>query len=281
MQKKSIIEEVAREIFIKTKRKIFSQNIGNNATTFVGQGLDFSELREYYFGDDVRKINWKATAKEQRPYINLFTEERELNVILAFMSGGSIGFGSKRIKQELMTEISALLSFSAMKNGDNVSTLAFSDKEEYFRKATKSIQSLNEIIPHLLELDCMGKEVNYDKFSEHILGRMKQKSIIFLVGDFFEEVDFSFLSAKHEVYAVVVRDKFEENPQFMGEMDLIDPSSMNSSSFNFDKKMLSKYRETIESNDKKLYEHFMGNNIRYTKIYTDEDPYFKLNNLVR
>jgi len=281
MQKKSIIEEVAREIFIKTKRKIFSQNIGNNATTFVGQGLDFSELREYYFGDDVRKINWKATAKEQRPYINLFTEERELNVLVAFMSGGSIGFGSKRIKQELMTEILALLSFSAMKNGDNVTTLAFSEKEEYFRKATKSIQTLNEIIPNLLELDCMGKEVSYDKFSEYILGRIKQKSILFVVGDFFEEIDFSFLSAKHEVYAVVVRDKFEEDPKFMGEIDLIDPNSMNSSSFNFDNKMLMKYKENIKLNDKKLYEHFMGNNIRYTKIYTDENPYFKLNNLVR
>ena len=281
MQKKSIIEEVAREIFIKTKRKIFSQNIGNNATTFVGQGLDFSELREYYFGDDVRKINWKATAKEQRPYINLFTEERELNVILAFMSGGSIGFGSKRIKQELMTEVLALLSFSAMKNGDNVSTLAFSKKEDFFRKATKSIQSLNEVIPNLLELNCMGKEVNYDKFSEHILGRMKQKSILFVVGDFFEELDFSFLSAKHEVYAVVVRDRFEEDPKFMGEIDLLDPNSMDASSFNFDSKMLTKYKETLASNDKKLYEHFMGNNIRYTKIYTDEDPYFKLNNLVR
>lgn len=281
MQKKSIIEEVAREIFIKTKRKIFSQNIGNNATTFVGQGLDFSELREYYFGDDVRKINWKATAKEQRPYINLFTEERELNVILAFMSGGSIGFGSKRIKQEHMSEIVALLSFSAMKNGDNVSNIAFSTKEEYFRKATKNIQTLNEVIPNLLELDCMGKEVNYAEFSEHILGRMKQKSILFVIGDFFEEVDFSFLSAKHEVYAIVVRDKFEENPQFVGEMDLIDPSSMNSSSFTFDSKMLRKYKETIESNDKKLYEHFMGHNIRYVKIYTDEDPYYKLNNLVR
>ena len=281
MQKKSIIEEVAREIFIKTKRKIFSQNIGNNATTFVGQGLDFSELREYYFGDDVRKINWKATAKEQRPYINLFTEERELNIVLAFMSGGSIGFGSRRIKQELMTEIVALLGFSAMKNGDNVSNIAFSTKEEYFRKATKSIQTLNEIIPSLLQLDCMGKEVNYVDFSEHILGRMKQKSILFVIGDFFEEVDLSFLSAKHELYAVVVRDKFEENPKFLGEMDLIDPSSTNASSFTFDSKMLQKYRETIESNDKKLYEHFMGHNIRYVKIYTDEDPYYKLNNLLR
>jgi uncharacterized protein (DUF58 family) len=279
--KKNIIESVAREILIKTKRKIFSQNLGNNSTTFVGNGLDFSELREYYFGDDVRKINWKATAKAGRPYINLFTEERELNIVIAFMTGGGISFGSKRIKQELMTEVYALLSFSAMKNGDNVTTLAFSSKEEYHRRATKSINALHEVVPKLLSLDSLGKEVDYEAFSSYMLGSVKQKSIVFVVGDFYEELDLTLLSAKHEVYAVVVRDKFEEEPQLMGMLDLIDPNSMASSGFEFNKKMLKEYKEVIEKKDKKLYEHFMGHHIRYVKIYTDEEPYFKLNNLVR
>jgi uncharacterized protein (DUF58 family) len=278
---KNIIERVAREILIKTKRKVFSQNLGNNATTFVGNGLDFSELREYYFGDDVRKINWKATAKAQRPYINLFTEERELNIIIAFMSGGGIAFGSKRIKQELMAEVYALLTYSAMKNGDNVTTIAFSNQEEYYRRATKSINALYEIVPNLLGLDVLGKEVDYQTFSEHILATVKQKSIIFIVGDFSEEVDLTLISAKHEVYAVMVRDKFEEDPKLMGMLDLIDPKDMHSKGFEFNKKMLLEYREAIAQKDKKLYEHFMGNHIRYEKIYTDEDPYFKLNNLVR
>ena len=279
--KKTIIERVAREILIKSKRKIFSQNLGNNATTFVGNGLDFSELREYYFGDDVRKINWKATAKAQRPYINLFTEERELNIVIAFMTSGGIAFGSKRIKQELMAEVYALLAFSAMKNGDNVTTLAFSDREEYYRRATKSINALHDVVPKLLGLDALGKEVDYEEFSDYMLGTVKQKSIVFLIGDFYEEVDLTLLSAKHEVYAVVVRDKFEEEPQLMGMLDLIDPNSMKSSSFEFNKKMLTDYKEVIDKKDKKLYEHFMGHHIRYVKIYTDEDPYFKLNNLVR
>jgi uncharacterized protein (DUF58 family) len=279
--KKNIIESVAREILIKTKRKIFSQNLGNNSTTFVGNGLDFSELREYYFGDDVRKINWKATAKAGRPYINLFTEERELNIVIAFMTGGGISFGSKRIKQELMAEVYALLAFSAMKNGDNITTLAFSSKEEYYRRATKSINALHEVVPKLLSLDGLGKEVDYEAFSNYMLGSVKQKSIVFVVGDFYEELDLTLLSAKHEVYAVVVRDKFEEEPQLMGMLDLIDPNSMESSSFEFNKKMLKEYKEVIEKKDKKLYEHFMGHHIRYVKIYTNEDPYFKLNNLVR
>jgi uncharacterized protein (DUF58 family) len=278
---KNIIERVAREILIKTKRKIFSQNLGNNATTFVGNGLDFSELREYYFGDDVRKINWKATAKAQRPYINLFTEERELNIVIAFMTSGGIAFGSKRIKQELMAEVYALLAYSAMKNGDNVTTLAFSDKEEYYRRPTKSINALHEVVPQLLALDVLGKEVDYEAFSNHLLGTLKQKSIVFVIGDFYEDVDLTLLSAKHEVYAIVVRDKFEEDPKLMGMLDLIDPNSIESKSFEFNKKMLLDYKEVIDKKDKKLYEHFMGHHIRYEKVYTDEDPYFKLNNLVR
>jgi len=276
-----IISRVAREIFIKTKRKIFSQNLGNNSTTFIGSGLDFSELREYYFGDDVRKINWKATAKAGRPYINLFTEERELNIVLAFMTGGGISFGSKRIKQELMAEVYALLAFSAIKNSDMVTTLAFSSKEEYYRPATKNINTLNETLPKLLNFDALGKEVDYEKFSTYMLECVKQKSIVFVIGDFYEELDLTLLSAKHEVYAIVIRDKFEEEPQLMGMLDLIDPNSMATSGFEFNKKMLDDYKEVIEKKDKQLYEHFMGHHIRYVKIYTDEEPYFKLNNLVR
>ncbi len=281
MSQHEMIQRVAREILIKSKRKVFSQNIGNNPTTFVGNGLDFSELREYHFGDDVRKINWKATAKEQRPYINLFTEERELNIVIAFMSGGSIAFGTQRIKQELMAEIVALLGFSAMKNSDLLTTLAFDQEERYFRKPTKSINALHEIIPALLSLEVMGHEVLYEQFAAYLLGRIKQKSIIFVVGDFFEPLDLSLLAAKHEVYAIMVRDRFEESPQLQGSLDLIDPTSLEKQSFEFDKGMIARYKALIEAEDKKHYEHFLGHNIRYTKIYTDEDPFYKLNNLVR
>jgi uncharacterized protein (DUF58 family) len=276
-----MIENVAREILVKSKRKVFSPNLGNNATAFVGNGLDFSELREYHFGDDVRKINWKATAKTGEPYLNLFTEERELNVIVASMLGGSIYFGSKRIKQELMGEILALLGYSVMKNSDRLSTLFFSDHEEGYHKPTKNIAALHEIIPQALSFDVLEKKVDYQALSDYILSRFKQKSILFIIGDFFEEVDLSLLSAKHELYAVIVRDHFEEDPQLQGALSLIDPSSMKESSMELDSSMLARFKEAIVQKDQKLYEHFKAHDIRYTKIYTDEDPYIKLNQLVR
>jgi uncharacterized protein (DUF58 family) len=275
------VSDRANEILIKSKRKNFSANLGENETTFVGNGLDFSELREYHFGDDVRKINWKATAKEQKPYINLFNEQRELNIIIAYMISGNISFGSKRLKQDLMSEILALLGYGAMKNSDRVTSIFFSNKEEYFHKPTKSINSLNEIVPKSLEFDVMQKEVDYSLFCEYLLNRVKQKSIIFIIGDFYEDIDLSLIASKHEVYTIIVRDRFEEDPKLLGEFELLDPISLDKESIEFDKNVLNEYKESIKAIDEKLSNHLKANMVRFTKIYTDEDPFLKLNYLVR
>ncbi len=271
----------ANEILIRSKRKVFTQNLGNNATTFVGNGMDFNELREYHYGDDVRKINHKATAKAQKPYINLFTEERELNVVLVLMISGNIYFGSRRSKQDMMSEVMALLGFSAMKNQDRVTTIFFSDKEEYFRPPTKNINLLNEVVPKALNFDSLKKMADYEKLNSYLLGRIKQKSIIFIIGDFYEKLDLSLLSAKHEIYSVVVRDRFEEDPIFGEEIDLVDPITLKESSFELDSGDISRYKESSRQKDNNLFEHFSSHNIGYTKIYTDEDPYFKIGAMVK
>ena len=110
-----MIENVAREILVKSKRKVFSPNLGNNATAFVGNGLDFSELREYHFGDDVRKINWKATAKTGEPYLNLFTEERELTIMILLDVSMSCRYGTRNVlKSDLAAESCSVIAFSAI-----------------------------------------------------------------------------------------------------------------------------------------------------------------------
>ena len=271
----------AKEILIKTKRRLFSQNLGNNSTAFVGNGIDFSELREYYYGDDVRKINHKATARGQKPYINLFTEEREQNITLVFMVDGSIYFGSKRVKQDLMSEILALLSFSALKNQDPTTTLFFSNTQEAFFKASKSLSLLNQTIPKALEINPLKKSIDMKALVDELLHRIKQKSIIFLIGDFYHESDLSLLSKKHEVYSIIVRDPFEEEPKLFGEIDLVDPESFESVSVVSDNTLLEKYKTTIKELDKKLISHFEENRIKYTKIYTDEDPFIKLRELLK
>ncbi len=268
------------EILIKTRRNIFGQNVGGSPSLFSGNGLDFKELREYDVGDDVRKINWKVTAKAQRPFVNLFNEERELNILVAFMVSGSIYFGTKRFKQELMAEILALLSYSSIKSDDRLSTLFFSDKEEFFMPPTKKMGALHITLEKALGMDPLEKVSDYSAFVQYVNERIKRKSLIFVVGDFYGDVDFSLLN-KHEVFAVMVRDRFEEKPQLLGEMELIDPNTMQHQEFMLSPALLKAYQKELEAHDESLITHFDQHRIRHTKIYTDEAPFMKLSNLFR
>ena len=268
------------EILIKTRRNVFGQNAGGSPSLFSGNGLDFKELREYDIGDDVRKINWKVTAKAQRPFVNLFNEERELNILVIFMVSGSIYFGTKRFKQELMAEILALLSYSSVKNDDKLSTLFFSNKEEFFMPPTKKMGALHITLEEALGLDPLQKQSDYSALVQYVNERVKRKSLIFVVGDFYGDVDFSLLN-KHEVFAVMVRDHFEESPKLSGEMDLVNPNSMDSEEFILSPKIIKAYKKELQAHDKKLEMHFDQHHIRHTKIYTDEEPFIKLSNLFR
>jgi len=268
------------EILIKTRRNIFGQNVGGSPSLFSGNGLDFKELREYDIGDDVRKINWKVTAKAQRPFVNLFNEERELNIVVAFMVSGSIYFGSRRFKQELMAEILALLSYSSIKSDDRLSTLFFSNKEEFFMPPTKKMGSLHITLEKALGLDPLQKESDYRAFVDYVNERVKKKSLIFIVGDFYGDIDLSLLN-KHEVFAVMVRDRFEEAPKLSGEMELIDPNTMEPQEFMLSPKLIKAYQKELEMHDKELMAHFDQHRIKHTKIYTDEEPFVKLSNLFR
>ncbi len=268
-----------KKIIIKTKRKIFSEIAGNNISHFEGEGFDFVELREYHFGDDVRKIDWKVTAKKQKPYIKIFKEEKELNVVIVSLLSGSVYFGSKVFKQDIIAEIFALLSFSCAKNSDNFSSLIFTDKEEIFLKPTKKIFGVYDGIKKILEFNPLGKSIDYKALVSYIRKRVKRKSIIFLIGDFVGDVDISLLSKKHEVISFIVRDRLEENPPAFGFLNLIDPENRKFLQMDLDEKSVKKYKKLIIENDDKLYRHFIKNRVRFTKIFSDDDPFVKISKL--
>ncbi len=268
------------EILIKTRRNIFGQNAGGSPSLFSGNGLDFKELREYDIGDDVRKINWKVTAKAQRPFVNLFNEERELNILVVFMVSGSIYFGTKRFKQELMAEILALLSYSSIKNDDRLSTLFFSDKEELFMPPTKKMGTLHITLEKALGMNPLEHVSDYEALVHYVNERVKRRSLIFVVGDFYGDIDLSLLN-KHELFAVMVRDRFEEDPKLLGEMELVDPDTMAQQELMLSAPVLKAYEKELQRHDAQLQTHFEQHRIRYTKIYTDEEPFVKLSNLFR
>ncbi|WP_345970432.1 DUF58 domain-containing protein [Sulfurimonas sp. HSL1-6] len=271
----------SEEILIRTRRNIFGSNAGGNPSIFAGNGLDFAELKEYTIGDDVRTLNWKVTAREQRPFVNVFNEERELNIVCVYLESGSIFFGSQRFKQEVMAEALSLISYSALKNDDRVSTLVFSDKEEFFLPPTRALGSLHVTVPEVLGRDPLGKRVDFAALVDHLNGRVRQRSLIFLIGDFYGDgIDLSLL-ARHEVYAIIVRDRFEENPALSGEIGLLDAQSMEGTTLELSPALAARYRAALEARDKVLVEHLASHRITATKLYTDEEPFVKLSALFR
>ncbi len=265
-----------KALLIKTRRQVFSEMIGNNPSLFHGEGYDFSELREYQVGDDIRKIEWIITAKLQKPYVKIFHEERELNIFAACMAGGSLFFGTHRLKQDVVTEVAAILGYSAVKNGDLFCGAVVGEGVESLERPTKRIFGVNRFVERVYDLKLLGRRADYIGGVRELFERLKRKSVLFLIGDFLAPVDLALLSRRHEVIAVIVRDRFEEEPTPLGQVHLVDPESGGRVQTHFGKGAISRYRSKIIENDKTLYRHLNRHRIKFVKIYTDEDPFGKL-----
>jgi len=257
-----------QKILVRARRQVFSEMVGNNPSIFQGEGYDFIELREYMPGDDIRHIDWNITAKLQKPYIKIFREERELNVVVASMLNGSVHFGSKRFKQDVIAEVAALLSFSTLKNGDLLSSYIFSDKMEAHLKPSKKLSSVHKGVDEILNFDPLNKKANYKNLADTLFKRLKRKSLIIVIGDFFEIPDFKLLAKKHEVVAIVVRDLLEEKPPEMGFASLVDPESGAVLEGDFNKQSVEAYARRVQIHDRELYATFRKHQIRFTKVYT-------------
>jgi len=250
--------------------------LGNNASLFQGEGFEFAELREYVYGDDVRKIDWKTTAKLSKPFVKIYKEERELNVVVASMMGGSMYFGTVKQKSELTAEIVATLGFSAIKNSDLFSHIIFADELYGISKPSKKLFSVHKAVEDLLDFEPLGKESNFKSLVDTLNNRLKKRALLFIISDFVGDIDLKLLSKKHDIFAVIVRDKFEEEPSELGYLRLIDMESKNSFEGNIDSGVLKSYKKALHDNDEKLYKQFKKQGVRFSKIYTHEEPVLKL-----
>ncbi len=270
-----MIDKNIKKLVIKARKQVFSEIPGNNPSLFKGEGFDFVELREYQPGDDIKKIDWLVTAKLQKPYVKLYKEERELNVVVAFMLNGSMFFGTKRFKQEVAAEIGAILGFAAIKNQDNFSYFLFADKEYSSIRPTKHTSAVTRCAEAVGRFVSLGKRADFEILTKRLF-KIRRKSLIFIVSDFFGEYDFKVLAKKHEVVAIVVRDRFEEEPTSLGYMQLIDPQTKQSFIVDFEGTTLQNYKREIKKHDAAMYEHFKKCGMRFSKIYTHDEPFIKL-----
>lgn len=265
-----------KKILLKARKQVFGEMLGNNASLFQGEGFEFTELREYVYGDDVRKIDWKTTAKLGKPYIKIYREERELNVVTAVMMGGSTYFGTVKQKSELMSELVALLGYSAIKNADLFSNIIFADRLYEMAKPSKKYFAVEDAVTKMQNFTVLGKISDYKGFTDALYKRIRRKSLLFVISDFVGEVDLALLAKKHDVVALIVRDRFEEKPQELGYIRLMDMEKEASFEGVVGSSALKGYEKALEENDAKLYAHFKSSAVRYAKIYTDEEPYLKL-----
>lgn len=278
MTTKEILKKV-RQIEIRTKGLVNQVFGGEYHSVFKGRGMEFSEVREYQIGDDIRNIDWNVTARFGHPYIKVFEEERELTVILLVDLSGSQYFGTGlATKQQIAAEISAILAFSALKNNDKVGLILFTDKIEKFIPPKKSKSHILRIIRELLSFEPTGKGTSIKTSLEFMNKAIKKRSILFLISDFNDTGYDSILrivGRKHDLVGINLVDKREESIPAIGLIKFIDPETgkevlVDTSSKSFKKLFLQK-REELERRRKSL---FISSRLDSVHINTNE-PYIK------
>jgi uncharacterized protein (DUF58 family) len=285
METTELLKKV-RKIEIKTRgltSHIFS---GEYHSAFKGRGMAFSEVREYQPGDPTRSIDWNVTARFNHPYIKVYEEERELTVLLMVDVSGSSYFGTKsQFKNELITELCAVLAFSAIQNNDKTGVIFFSDKIEKFIPPKKGKSHILRIIRELIEFKPTSKGTDIGAAFKFFTNAIKKRSIAFIISDFatvnFEDA-LKVASRKHDVVALRISDKREQSLPDMGLVKFVDNETGKTIWVDLSDE---KNRRTIERHrimeDKRLKEIFSRSGVDYATLFTDESYVRPLMNLFK
>lgn len=207
------VHSYVKQLEIKTKKLVQGNFSGLYTSALKGSGVNFSGFREYVYGDDTRNISWPLTARTGKTYLKEFEEDRELQIVLLVDISLSMNFGSQDIKKKISAYLSALLAFTAIKNKDKVGLLLFSDDVEYFISCQKNKKHIYNMLLQILSKKTKRTKTSLKKSVIFLQNILKQKSHIFIISDFNFLTDkckfLQSLSAKHEVLALQIRDKWE------------------------------------------------------------------------
>ncbi|CAN5156027.1 DUF58 domain-containing protein [soil metagenome] len=275
METKELLKKV-RKIEIRSKglsNHLFS---GEYHTAFKGRGMSFSEVREYQFGDDVRTIDWNVTARLNHPYVKVFEEERELTVMLMVDISQSALFGTNaRFKRDLITEVSAILSFSAINNNDKVGVIFFSNKVEKFIPPKKGRSHILRIIRELIELEPSASGTNLADALRYLNNVMKKKAIVFVLSDFIDrgyEDALSIARRRHDVAGIHVYDPWEKELPPIGLVRVFDPETKEMRWEDFsNRRTRTQYAKWFEDNRLYMRSTFLRAGADVVSIATNED----------
>lgn len=213
MLTKELLKQV-KQIEIRTRGIVNDVFSGEYHSVFKGRGMEFSEVREYQIGDDVRSIDWNVSARFGHPFVKIFEEERELTVMLLVDLSGSLSFGSvDKTKQQIAAELSAILAFSALKNNDKVGLILFTNQIEKFIPPKKGKSHALRIVRELLSFEPQGNKTNIRTALEYFNHTIKKKAIVFMISDFFDlgyEKILRIVGKKHDLIGIVLSDPREK-----------------------------------------------------------------------
>jgi uncharacterized protein (DUF58 family) len=272
-QTKEIIRQV-KTIEITTKQLVDGLVAGNYHSVFKGNGIEFSEIREYRPGDDIRSIDWNVTARFNHPYVKEFIEERDLHIYFAFDISASGSFGNRIAKRRKAVELTATLMFSALRNNDNVGLFLFTDHVEKFFPARKGRKHVLKLISGLVSYEPASKSTDIEQSLAFISNVVKKRSILFIISDFFSS-DFvrplKILKNKHDIIAIRIADAREKaipdiglielEDEETGEQLLVDTSN---------KEFRDNYSHIMLEEEKRLNNIFRKHRIDIIDVITDE-----------
>lgn len=228
METKELLKKV-RQLEIRTRGLVNQVFSGEYHAVFKGRGMEFSEVREYQFGDEIRTIDWNVTARFNHPYVKVFEEERELTVMLVVDMSGSQFFGSQSaLKRDVAVELSAILAFSAMKNNDKVGLILFTDRIEKFVPPRKGRAHTLRIIRELLSFEPSRPSTSIKSAVEYLNHVQKKRSIVFVISDFMDsgyEAALRIAGKRHDLIGIVMLDPRENELPNVGLVHLRDAES--------------------------------------------------------
>lgn len=266
-----------RQIEIKSRGLSANVFAGSYKTAFKGHGMSFAEVREYQYGDDVRDIDWNVTARQNKPHIKIFEEERELTVMLLIDVSGSREFGSvSKTKQEQITEIAATLAFSTISNNDKIGVVFFSDRIERYIPPQKGKKHVLAIISEMLKFEPVQRGTDLNKAIQYVSNAQKKRCTTFLISDFCDNSNYqqalSIASTKHDMVAIQVYDPREQELPNVGLMHVCDAETgqeqwVDTSS----RSVRDAYNQWWKQMQERMQDAFMRSKVDSVSVSTDQD----------
>jgi len=267
-----------RRIEIKTRglsRNIFA---GEYHSAFKGRGMAFSEVREYQFGDDIRNIDWNVTARYNKPFVKIYEEERELTVMLLIDVSGSREFGSAdKLKKNIVTEIAAVLAFSAIQNNDKIGVIFFSDRIEKFIPPKKGRSHILRIISELIDFEPQARGTDISGALRYFTNAIKKRCTAFVISDFIQKENtlenaLSIANNRHDVVALRIYDERETELPDIGMIKLKDAETGNYTWVDSsDRIARSMYRKWWNDLSAQMDNSFKRSRVDYVSISTNHD----------